>query len=421
MEPNQEFPYWKRNLVLAWISQFFVLAGFAAAMTFIPLFFQDHLGIESENERGIYVSMFNFFGVLGYAVFCPLWGSLSDRFGVKIMLLRGSFVTAIFFPMMAFVTAPWQLITLRLVTAALAGTTAACHILLAKGTPDDKQGFAQGSLTAAVCAGSLVGNMVGGFFVDFYGYTFTFVACGVLYVLSGIFCLFMKEKKIVRVQGESAYVKKIRNYRKSPMPQFTIGVWLMLLLYSLSSLVGYLSVPYVAMMIELIDTTGRPAYWTGIICSISSVCALFSGLIFGYLADHVKPKYLIIPVLSVIGLCLIIRGVADSLFVFGLFSAFASLVGSGLAPLNLKTLAAATPPRKRGAVFGWSATFSNSGNMLSTVISGWIVFTFGTKYTYIISGICMFLMIPITMYIYYRIMHQPYFLAHAEKVFNKKK
>ncbi|MBR2434761.1 MAG: MFS transporter, partial [Lentisphaeria bacterium] len=111
MEPNQEFPYWKRNLVLAWISQFFVLAGFAAAMTFIPLFFQDHLGIESENERGIYVSMFNFFGVLGYAVFCPLWGSLSDRFGVKIMLLRGSFVTAIFFPMMAFVTAPWQLIT----------------------------------------------------------------------------------------------------------------------------------------------------------------------------------------------------------------------------------------------------------------------------------------------------------------------
>ena len=321
MEPNQEFPYWKRNLVLAWISQFFVLAGFAAAMTFIPLFFQDHLGIESENERGIYVSMFNFFGVLGYAVFCPLWGSLSDRFGVKIMLLRGSFVTAIFFPMMAFVTAPWQLITLRLVTAALAGTTAACHILLAKGTPDDKQGFAQGSLTAAVCAGSLVGNMVGGFFVDFYGYTFTFVACGVLYVLSGIFCLFMKEKKIVRVQGESAYVKKIRNYRKSPMPQFTIGVWLMLLLYSLSSLVGYLSVPYVAMMIELIDTTGHPAYWTGIICSISSVCALFSGLIFGYLADHVKPKYLIIPVLSVIGLCLIIRGVADSLFVFGLFSA----------------------------------------------------------------------------------------------------
>ena len=66
--------HWKRNLVLMWLSQLLILSGFAAVMPFIPLFLKDQLGIVAEGERGIYMSMFYFFGVLGYAMFCPIWG-----------------------------------------------------------------------------------------------------------------------------------------------------------------------------------------------------------------------------------------------------------------------------------------------------------------------------------------------------------
>ena len=61
--------HWKRNLVLMWLSQLLILSGFAAVMPFIPLFLKDQLGIVAEGERGIYMSMFYFFGVLGYAMF----------------------------------------------------------------------------------------------------------------------------------------------------------------------------------------------------------------------------------------------------------------------------------------------------------------------------------------------------------------
>ena len=86
--------HWKRNLVLMWLSQLLILSGFAAVMPFIPLFLKDQLGIIAEGERGIYMSMFYFFGVLGYAMFCPIWGSLADRFGVRPMLLRGTTLTS---------------------------------------------------------------------------------------------------------------------------------------------------------------------------------------------------------------------------------------------------------------------------------------------------------------------------------------
>ena len=92
--------YWVVNLVCLWFSQILVLAGFAALVPFIPLFITQELGITSQSEIGRAVALFNFFGSMAYAIFCPIWGKLSDRFGVKPMLLRGTFVTCfIFIPM----------------------------------------------------------------------------------------------------------------------------------------------------------------------------------------------------------------------------------------------------------------------------------------------------------------------------------
>ena len=83
----------------------------------IPLFFKN-MGITDEGECGIYVSLFAFFSSLAYAIFLPIWGTLSDRYGVKIMLLRGTFGTAFIFPIMGYVSNPWLLIGLRFLTAA---------------------------------------------------------------------------------------------------------------------------------------------------------------------------------------------------------------------------------------------------------------------------------------------------------------
>ena len=95
--------HWKWNLFLMWSSQLLILGGFAAVMPFIPLFMKNELGLTDEHILGVWVSTFNFFGSCAYAIFCPIWGALSDRFGVKPMLLRGTFGTALIFPLMGYV------------------------------------------------------------------------------------------------------------------------------------------------------------------------------------------------------------------------------------------------------------------------------------------------------------------------------
>ena len=61
--------HWKRNVAMMVLSQILVMSGFCAAMPFIPLFLKEGLGILNTGERGLYLSMFNFFGMLAYSIF----------------------------------------------------------------------------------------------------------------------------------------------------------------------------------------------------------------------------------------------------------------------------------------------------------------------------------------------------------------
>ena len=199
---------WKLNVFLMWITQVMVMTGFDASMTFIPLLFRDNFGLVEQAQRGVYVSIFNFVGFFAYAVFCPIWGTLSDRFGVKIMLLRGFFVTCFFFPLMGYVTQPWMLIVLRFITAACAGTTAAANILLVKTVPDDRMGFSLGLLGTAIWSGAVLGNVLGGLIVDLYGYKVTFWICGILYFISGVFTIFARDAHTSMVSNSDNAAKK---------------------------------------------------------------------------------------------------------------------------------------------------------------------------------------------------------------------
>lgn len=412
--------HWKRNLILMWISQLFILSGFAAVMPFIPLFLKDQLGIVDEGARGIYMSMFYFFGYLAYAVFNPIWGSLADRFGVRPMLLRGTFVTAFIFPLMGYVTTAWMLIVLRFLSAACAGTTAAAQTLIVKNTPEDKQGFALGVLSTAIWGGTMLGNVFGGIVVHYYGYKFTFITCGIMYLLAGFLVLFAKDDYKPEKSTASPFVEKIRHYRHSPLPAFTIGVWLMLVLFMFMGFVRNFEIPYMAMMVELIDGASNAAYWTGIISAFVAVGAFLSGIVIGYLSDKVRPSLLIIPALIISVITLILQTYSSNLWVFGISRTVMYFAAGGLIPVFQKILSGLTPKRKRGAVFGWASTAQNVGIMLSTVFAGWTIYAFGTRGVFFTTAILTIVFMPVALWIVKRAMLQPFYIAHGSKQWKTK-
>lgn len=384
-EPRSENKYWVVNLVCLWFSQILVMAGFSALIPFIPLFVTKSLGVTEKTAIGEAVAMFNFFGTLAYAIFCPIWGKLSDRFGVKPMLLRGTFLTSFLFPLMGYVAgiSKWAetflpfmtpvglLVLLRFFSAACAGTTSASQVMVVRTVPDDRQGFALGMLTTSIWGGTMLGNVIGGLTIHRYGYLPSFWICGILYVFAGVFILFTRDNPVRQneaAKSSSSVAGHTRRFRQ----QFTRGVWLMMALFLLMGVMRYLEVPYIALKIKELAGEDMAEYWTGIISAFVCAAAVVSGMVSGWLSDRCRPMTILLPALVLSAVALALQGFASSLVTFAAARSLLYLAAGGLHPVLQKVLTTITPKRKRGSVFGFSSCMTCCGSMLAALIGGWI-------------------------------------------------
>ena len=383
--------YWKVNLLMLWLSQFLIMAGFDAMIPFIPLFIKDGLCVNDPGALALYVSMFNIGGSLGYAIFNPIWGLLADRFGVKPMLIRGTFLTAFFFPMMAYVSNPWMLILLRFVCASCAGTTAASQTMIARTTPDEHQGFAQGLLSTAIWGGAMLGNVLGGLTIHYYSYKYAFWLCGIMYFVAGISILFTKDvPKKVQI---SPMLKKTRRF--SLIPDFSRSIWIALALFLLMGLVRNVEKPFIALRIEDITSKEAAAYWTGIVSAIVCVGAIISGAVAGNLADRIPPKKLAIPIVVISAVTLFAQGIGSSLVVFCVSRVLLFLAAGGIQPMIQKILSGVTPQEKRGASFGYASCIGQIGVMASSLIGGYLFAKLGVNGVFMAGGALMLISLPI--------------------------
>ncbi len=402
---------WRRNLALLWFSQLLVMAGFSAMIPFIPLFVKEELQIVQEGDLAIYVSMFNFFGTLAYAIFNPIWGMLADRFGVKPMLLRGTFLTAFIFPLMGYVHHIGLLIFLRFLSAACAGTTAASQTMIARTVPDKHQGFAQGVLTTAIWGGAMLGNVIGGLIIYYFNYLYAFWFCGILYFIAGFSIIFTRDDFV------RAAVRNIKKYSSGGImtklfPSFTNAVWMLLMLFLLMGLMRNFEAPYIALKIEQLSSKETAAYWTGIVSAVVCCGAIFSGALIGWMSDRLPPRKIMIPVLLVSAIALLLQGIATNLYIFAAARTLLYLAAGGLQPILQKILSGSTPKRKRGSVFGFASSFNSIGAMLAAVFSGWSIFIFKLNGVFYIGALLFLLALPLFLSFLKTVINQPFYQAH---------
>lgn len=381
---------WKLNLAMLWFSQLLIMAGFQALIPFIPLYIKGELGIIDEDELAIAVSSFNFFGTMAYAVFNPIWGVLADKFGVKPMLLRGTFLTGLIFPLMAYSPTVTILVVLRFISAACAGTTAASQTMIARNTPDEHQGFALGVLTTAIWGGAMLGNVVGGLLIHYFNYTVAFWVCGIMYLLGGISILFTRDGAIRQTTA-----KTVQKKRRWWLPEFTHAVWYLLILFLLLGFIRNFEVAYIALKVEELTDPQSAAFWTGITSAAVCAAAILSGVISGYLVDRLPAVKILIPVMLISSLALIWQGFARNLWIFGIGRVLLYTAAGGLQPVIQKVLSSVTPQRKRGGVFGFASSSSSIGGMAAAVASGFAMSACGVSGVFFIGGIIFAAVLPV--------------------------
>jgi DHA1 family multidrug resistance protein-like MFS transporter len=383
--------YWKKNLFFLWISQLFVMSGLSAAMPFVPLFIKYKFNIVEEGKLGVAISLFTFFGLISFGIMAPVWGMLADKYGRKIMLFRASFMNAAIFPLMAFAPNLFVLILIRAVASAFSGTTTAAQALIVSTTPEDKQGFALSVLSTAVWSGHMIGYVLGGILVNYFGFTTAFLLCSILYVTSGLLIFFVQED----------FKPVVQNTKKSGKKSFKMErvLLLLLMLFFLICFLRNLESPYLAVLVSNLTGDDKAAFWTGIISASAAVGGIISGVLFGYFTDKCKPMQLLTPSLLLFGVTLMMQGAAKSVTALIVARFFAYMAIGGAEPVLQTLLSKITPGNKRAAAFGYMSSARNAGMISSSLVAGGIIYFSSVRGVFYISAVAFWLLIPFMGYI----------------------
>jgi len=178
--PGETGPHWQRTLWTMVGVQFVMSISFSITSPIMPLFLPQ-LGVHSAQAvdlwAGAIASITSFIAIFT----APIWGSMADRFGRKLMVLRSTFGIAIFTTLIALATRPWHVLGFRAGMGALAGFNSAATVLVATQVPESRIGWALGWLGTGNLVGSLIGPVLGGGVADITGsYRLPFLFSGIV-------------------------------------------------------------------------------------------------------------------------------------------------------------------------------------------------------------------------------------------------
>ena len=173
---------WKGNLVALFVAQICVMIAFSFVFPFIPLYVRD-LGVADNAAAARWAGAIGAASAVTMAIAQPFWGSLADRHGRRVMVLRSIAAAGVTLGLMGLARHPWQLLVLRLLQGALTGTVAASNALVATSVPRERLGSSLGLMQVALFGGMSVGPLIGGLIADRLGYRAScFAASGLMLV-----------------------------------------------------------------------------------------------------------------------------------------------------------------------------------------------------------------------------------------------
>jgi DHA1 family multidrug resistance protein-like MFS transporter len=365
---------WKRNLAILWFGELIAISGFSVFMPFLPYYVQE-LGITEVKQVAFWAGLLTSAQAVTMALVAPVWGSLADRYGRKIMVVRAMLGGAVIVSLMGFVGNVWQLVVLRAIQGTLTGTVSAATTLVASSAPPQRRGFALGTLQMAIYLGGSVGPLLGGFIADSMGYRPTFWVTGALLFVAGLLVTTWVHEDFVPIErgGEQApLLEGLLIVFRTRALMMVCGIRVLMRMGV--RIIG----PVLPLFIQGIAAPGaKIASLTGTIAGFGSAASAVGAVFMGRLADRIGPRRI-----------LIVCGAAAS----ALYTAqawvqtptqlLALRVASGVAMggilASVSSLQAALAPKGRyGAVYGVDTSMVAAANAISPMIGAALTATFG--------------------------------------------
>jgi len=360
---------------VVWLAEVLAIMGFNSALPFLPYYVQE-LGVTVPGQVELWTGLLFSAHALTMGIMGPVWGTLADRLGRKLMLERALFGGALLLGAMAFVSNVQQLLVLRTLQGAVTGTVAASTTLVAAGTPKDQRAFGLGILQAGVYIGGFLGPMVGGFMADIYGYQAPFLLTGVLLAAGGILVAVMvREVLPANVQKEdNSFVQGLRLVLRSPGVLSVFGM--RLLVRSALRTVN----PILPLFVQaLVMTQTRLASLMGLITSVRMATSAVGSVVVGRIGDRLGLRRILLILVTVSAICYLLQGLVGNVLQLLFLQALAGLVIGGILTLLNAMLARSAPEGHHGVVFGVDTTVASAANAVGPMLGGAVAASWGLR------------------------------------------
>ncbi|WP_312655654.1 multidrug efflux MFS transporter [Kluyvera ascorbata] len=375
---------WKVNLISVWLGCFFTGLAISQILPFLPLYVAQ-LGVTSHESLSMWSGLTFSVTFLVSAIVSPMRGSLADRKGRKLMLLRASLGMAIAILLQAFATNVWQLFFLRAVMGLTSGYIPNAMALVASQVPRERSGWALSTLSTAQITGVIGGPLLGGFLADHVGLRMVFYITAFLLLVSFLVTLFLIKEGPRPQFNKSEKLSGKAVFATLPYPGLVISLFVTTMVIQLCN--GSIS-PILALFIKSMspDSTNI-AFLSGMIAAVPGVSALISAPRLGKLGDRIGTGRILLGTLTFAVILFFAMSFVTTPFQLGVLRFILGFADGAMLPAVQTLLLKYISERVTGRIFGYNQSFMYLGNVAGPLIGASISAMAGFRWVFIVTAV----------------------------------
>ena len=379
---------WKVNLISVWFGCFFTGLAISQILPFLPLYVSQ-LGVTSHEALSMWSGLTFSITFLVSAIVSPMWGSLADRKGRKLMLLRASLGMAIAILLQAYATNVWQLFLLRGLMGLTSGYIPNAMALVASQVPRERSGWAISTLSTAQISGVIGGPLMGGFLADHVGLRAVFFITAMLLVVSFLVTFFLIKEGVRPTVSKADRLSGKAVFATLPFPGLMISLFVTTMVIQLCN--GSIG-PILALFIKsMAPDSNNIAFLSGMIAAVPGVSALISAPRLGKLGDRIGTARILMATLIIAVVLFFAMSFVTSPFQLGVLRFMLGFADGAMLPAVQTLLVKYSSDQVTGRIFGYNQSFMYLGNVAGPLMGATVSAMAGFRWVFAATAVVVLL------------------------------
>ncbi|MGC1041190.1 multidrug efflux MFS transporter [Pantoea agglomerans] len=375
---------WKINLISVWFGCFFTGLAISQIIPFLPLYLEQ-LGITGGESLSLWSGLtFSITFVVSAAV-APLWGSLADRKGRKLMLLRAAFGMGVVILLQAFVTEAWQLLLLRALMGLTSGYIPNAMALVAAQVPRERSGWALSCVSTGQIGGVILGPMLGGLLADWVGLRTVFIVTAALLMVSFLVTLFLIKETGYTPVSKKEKLSGREVFRSLDNPKLMLCLFFTTMVIQMCN--GSVNPILTLFVRELAPTAENIAFLSGVIAALPGVSALLAAPRLGRLGDRIGTQRILLATMVISLLLFIAMSFVTSTTQLGVLRFLLGFADGAMMPAVQTLLVRHSRDNITGRIFGYNQSFMYLGNVAGPLLGAAVSAVAGFRWVFFSTAV----------------------------------